>query len=138
MNKIIVDASRIGNAVLPDERSAVTEKLLGLLADNDLIEPCHWAIEIANLVVRAARRGRLSIPERNEARAAISALISAAEIETQSYPIAALDLAVSHNISVNDAAYLEVALRTGLPLLTSDGALNRAALRSGVEVLSVT
>lgn len=137
MNRIIVDASRIGNAVLPDESAAVTEKLLGLLADNDLVEPCHWPIEIANLVLRAARRGRLTIPERNEARAAISALISAAEVETMSYPIAALDLAVSHNISAYDAAYLELALRTGLPLLTSDCALGDAALRSGVEVLSV-
>lgn len=137
MNRIIVDASRIGNAVLPDERGDFTESLLGLLADSELIEPCHWPIEVANLVLKASRRDRLSIPERNEAREAISVLIASSEVELVPHPIAALDLAVSHNISVYDAAYLELALRTGLPLLTSDGALYNAARRSGVELVSV-
>jgi predicted nucleic acid-binding protein len=137
MKRIIVDASRVGNAVLPDEHIHFTENLLAVLAESDLIEPSHWPIEIANLVVKASRRERLSIPERNEAREAIAVLISAAEIESVSQPIAALDLAVSHNISVYDAGYLELALRTGLPLLTSDGALSNAAARCGVELVSV-
>ncbi len=138
MSRIIVDASRVGNAVLPDERSEFTELLLATLGSGELVEPSHWPIELASLVLRASRHRRLTIPQRNEAREAVSILISSAEIETQSNPIAAFDLAVSNNISVYDAGYLELAVRTGLPLLTSDGPLGRAAGRSGVELIELS
>ena len=45
------------------------------------------------------------------------------------------DLADAHALTVYDAAYLELALRTGLPLASRDGDLNRAARRCGVKVL---
>jgi predicted nucleic acid-binding protein len=45
------------------------------------------------------------------------------------------ELAAEHNLSVYDAAYLELALRRGLPLASRDAGLNRAAQRCGVKVL---
>jgi predicted nucleic acid-binding protein len=137
MTKVIVDASRIGNAILPDEQSIFTDRLLELLLNSELYEPVHWPIEIANLVLKASRRGRIAIPERNGARESLSLLIAAASVETASYAMEAFELAVLHNISVYDAGYLEMALRTGLPLLTSDGPLGDAAAKAGIELVEV-
>ncbi len=138
MSGIIVDASRIGNAILPDERSGFSEQLLDLILGSDLHEPAHWPIEIGNLVVKAARRGRLSVAERAEARSTLSLLIHGAEVESVSYAMDAFELAVHHHISVYDAGYLEMALRSGLPLVTSDGPLCAAALKAGVKVLDIS
>ncbi|MGH9662692.1 MAG: type II toxin-antitoxin system VapC family toxin [Bryobacteraceae bacterium] len=42
-------------------------------------------------------------------------------------------LAVEHGLSGYDAAYLEVAIRKGLPLATLDEDLQKAAQAAGVE-----
>ncbi len=47
-----------------------------------------------------------------------------------------LDLARADNVSVRDAAYLELALRTHLPLATIDATLLRAAPAAGVSVFT--
>jgi predicted nucleic acid-binding protein len=45
-----------------------------------------------------------------------------------------LDLAQRHGLTVYDAAYLDLALREGLPLASLDNALCKAALNSGVAL----
>ena len=47
---------------------------------------------------------------------------------------AVFELARSNGLTVYDAAYLEVALREGLPIASLDAALVRAAEQSGVGV----
>lgn len=44
------------------------------------------------------------------------------------------ELAQSHRLTNYDAAYLALALGTGLPLATNDAALRRAAAASGVKI----
>ena len=46
-----------------------------------------------------------------------------------------LDLAERHALTVYDACYLELALRTGLQLATRDRQLRNAAEQAGVRVL---
>jgi predicted nucleic acid-binding protein len=45
------------------------------------------------------------------------------------------DLAADHQLSVYDAAYLELAIRRQLPLASRDAELNRAAKRHGIHTL---
>lgn len=134
MRRIIVDASCVGNAILPDENEKRTAQLLALFAEAELVQPCHWPIEIASLVIKASRRDRLTVSERSEALDAITTLIATAEVEPFTSVTVAFDLAIHHHISIYDAAYLELALRTGLPLLTSDGPLYNAAAKAGVAL----
>ncbi len=47
-----------------------------------------------------------------------------------------LALARTHNISVRDAAYLELALRLNLPLATTDATLLRVAAAAGVPIFT--
>lgn len=46
-----------------------------------------------------------------------------------------LPLARVHKISADDAAYLELAIREGLPLVTLDDDLRRAASANGVQLI---
>jgi len=50
-------------------------------------------------------------------------------------PAALLSLALRHDLTSYDAAYLELALRLQLPIATGDGALAEAAWAAGVGVL---
>jgi predicted nucleic acid-binding protein len=47
-----------------------------------------------------------------------------------------LSVAREHDLSAYDAAYLELALRKGLPLATLDTRLRNAARRAGVELFA--
>jgi predicted nucleic acid-binding protein len=47
-------------------------------------------------------------------------------------------LARSHGLSAYDAAYLELAMRRGLPLATLDAKLRSAAVAAGVSLYSVS
>lgn len=135
MTKIITDASSIGRALLPDERDAVSEAILFHLDRSTLVEPAHWSIECTGFILKAARRGRVSAEQRAGLRMALASLIEMAEIEPQGRPMQAFDLAVAHQLSVYDAAYLDLAVETGLPLLTEDKALSKAALSLGLELI---
>jgi len=44
-------------------------------------------------------------------------------------------LALQHNLTGYDAAYLELAIRLGLPIATRDNALKRAMSESGVSLV---
>ncbi len=48
-----------------------------------------------------------------------------------------MSLPRGHNLSSHDAAYLELAIRRGLPLATIDGKLRTAAEAVGVALLEV-
>ena len=49
----------------------------------------------------------------------------------------ATNLAREHGLSVYDAAYLELAMRRGLPLATLDDKLKTAAVAIGVPIYGV-
>lgn len=135
--RCVIDASTIGSFVLPDEAHRAQGTLESLMSDAEFVQPAHWPIEVAGLVVKGARRNRLGINERSRARELVGLLIAAAEIEPRSAALAALDLAVAYHISVYDAAYLELAQRQRLPLMTGDGALAQALPKAGVRRLTV-
>jgi predicted nucleic acid-binding protein len=135
MTQLVVDASSIGRALLPDETDLSGEEFWPVLESFELVEPAHWPIECASLLLKASRRKRIDDVQRGNIRQMLRVLHQSAVVEALAYPIAAFDLAVAQNISVYDAAYLELALRSGLALLTDDHALSGAARRAGVDLL---
>ena len=59
-------------------------------------------------------------------------------IETPHAPAAwgaVVQVATKHNLTIYDAAYLELAQRTGLPLATLDRDLRKAALAEGASLM---
>ena len=138
MTQIVVDASSIGNILLADEVNDETEALLDIVSTAVLVEPVHWPIEACGLLLKAARRMRMSAADRDRALAEALGFIAMAELETASRLDAVIELALRYQISIYDAAYLELALRRKLPLLTSDKGLRAASIKAKAELISLT
>lgn len=88
--------------------------------------PDFFWLEIANVLWKAARRRRLS---RSQAAADLITLEQSVSISTVSSVALredALTIALEYNCAVYDAAYLTLALNSGLPLITADERLVRA------------
>ena len=87
--------------------------------------------EIGNLLLRAHRRKRITADKRRELAAAAGAL--RVKVDREPVTITALDeIAARHGLSAYDAAYLELALRRGLPLATQDDAMGAAMAKADV------
>jgi predicted nucleic acid-binding protein len=98
--------------------------------------PVIWRLEVANGLTMIRRRGLMT----NDAatRALSSLALMPIEPDGETWPRAWAEtgsLADTHRLTVYDAAYLELALRRGLPLATLDKELRGAAGACGVEVL---
>jgi predicted nucleic acid-binding protein len=130
-----LDSSATLAWVLPGEATAATDALLGTVADNGAIVPALWPIEIANVLLQAERRRRITPAERLQALDILQELpIRVYEQSTIAVFGAAAALADTHGLTVYDACYLELAIRSGLPLGSLDRDLRQAAIRTGVSL----
>lgn len=110
------------------------DRILDRLADASCqaLVPCVWALEVGNVIARAEAKGLLQ-----EARSAeFLGILNDMAIELDSRSAAqalgdTLQLARRYQLSTYDAAYLELALREGLPLATDDEALRKALASAG-------
>ncbi|MFO0847128.1 MAG: type II toxin-antitoxin system VapC family toxin [Gemmataceae bacterium] len=134
---LVVDASVALAWVFPDEASAATEAVLRRVGDEGGLVPAVWPLEVANALVGGERTGRLA---RADARRAFALY---AGLPLKVCPVGpGLDtglgqvvaLARRHALTTYDAAYLELAVRTGTPLATLDRRLAAAAVAERVEL----
>ena len=94
-----------------------------------------WPLEVANALNVAERHKRLrpaDIARFVELIHALPISLDVASFERATGAI--LDIAREQKLSSYDAAYLELAMREGLPLSTGDKALAAAAGRLGVQL----
>jgi predicted nucleic acid-binding protein len=132
----IVDVSVALGWFLTDEenRSYALDVISGLRT-NDMVVPSVWVFEFANGLLSAHKRNRLS---RDRMFAAFEEIKSASiTVEQVGSADAAriAELALSHQLTAYDAAYLELALRLHAPIATKDSALRRAMEARGVELV---
>jgi len=138
----VVDASVAINWVFADEDSRRSGPWLGRLAIDDALVPPHFFLETGNAFVLAARRGRMSKEQLRSAGRLLDGLdltIDALSLDEAGLHAAigvSVELAIRHGLTVYEAAYLELAIRRGLPLATLDEALAAAAPATGVELLA--
>lgn len=116
---------------------AYAETVLDALQRDQALVPSLWSLEAANVIAKAEARGLIS-----EARSqAFITLLSRLNIVTDTATVThalhdTLQLARRYRLSSYDAAYLELALRSGSPLATLDVALGKAAHAAGVRVFA--
>jgi predicted nucleic acid-binding protein len=133
---IVVDASLLLAWSHRDEWTPTIEGIVDRIIATSAVVPGIWPLEIANGLEMAVRRGRTSVPERDELIASYRRLpIEVEAIERDRVWAQILNLAHLHRLTVYDASYLELAMRRGLPLATLDKELIAAARAEGVEVL---
>jgi predicted nucleic acid-binding protein len=128
----VIDAS-VAAAWAFGEPSATAAAARTRLANESASAPALWWYELRNVLLVGERRGRLSerrVQEFLRELAETDLTLDYSPDET-----AVMTLARRHRLTVYDAAYLELALRDGVPLATLDGPLTDAARAEGVELV---
>ena len=133
MSGPVVDCSMAVAWVLADEDSPAITPVLELVQKTGGVATAVWWAEVRNALIRAERRGRMSLYGTEVALAALDALGIRLDDLPDSAPV--LALARRYGLTVYDAMYLELALRERCPLATLDRQLATAALAAGADVL---
>ena len=132
----VLDASMTLSWAFESESTPFTVEVLKSLETAHAIAPALWAFEVASVLHTAERRGRMSAA----AQAAFLERLRLLPIIIEHRPATwlaqqILPLARAYHLSAYDAAYLELAIREGLPLATLDDDLRHAASGAGVALI---
>jgi len=120
----------------PAEDTPYCRRILQELASNDAVVPEIWAFEIANSIfVSYSKRKRITEAQIQEYLALLKALPIRVEPQALWASVGLESLARRRNLAAYDAAYLDLAKRTGLPLATTDEPLRQAAIAEGIALI---
>ena len=130
----VIDNSVVMTWCFRDESNRYADVVLDRLEKSTAIVPSIWPLEVGNVLLVAERRKRLSEADSMRFVALLSELPLLVDQESPERMLKEiLALAREHHISTYDASYLDLAMRSGLPLASRDGALIQAAERCGVK-----
>ena len=137
MTALVIDSSAALSWCFEDEASPETDALFERVRDLGAVVPGLWHLEVANVLLQAEKRGRITAGDVTMRLDLIAALPITTDSETTARAWREiLALARAQGLTTYDAAYLELAIRRGLPLQTKDEALIGAAERCNVTVPS--
>jgi predicted nucleic acid-binding protein len=133
---LVLDSSATLAWIYSDETTDPIRRLFDAVADEGAVVPALWRLEIANSLTVAVRRGRI---DANFRRAVLSDL-ALLDITTDDHTDVhawgeTLSVADRFQLTVYDAAYLELAQRRNLPLATLDRELRVAAKSLGLNLM---
>ena len=130
----VLDNSVVSGWYLPAQSSDYSSAIAALLESDRALVPALWQMELANVLRTACTRGKLPLAQAREILDTLGQL----PIEVDAGPGPGqrqlFELAMRYNLSSYDAAYLELAMRHGLPIATLDARLRLAAAAAGVDL----
>lgn len=132
----VLDASVTLTWCFSDESTAESYAILKNLETGIAFVPMIWPLEIGNILVVAERKKRISFSDISrfiELLDSVNIQVDSETAERGRHEI--LSLAHSEGLTTYDAAYLELAMRLGLPLASKDEKLCETAKRLGVTLL---
>ncbi|MGE3245270.1 MAG: type II toxin-antitoxin system VapC family toxin [Beijerinckiaceae bacterium] len=133
---VVLDSSVALAWLHADEGAPGLDAIFEQVVERGAFAPDLWRLEMANALTMSVRRGRISGDNRRDFLRNLAALSIAIDEHTGDHAWAVtIDLADRYELTVYDAAYLELAQRLRLPLATLDRALARAAVAAGVQTL---
>ncbi|PJJ47859.1 putative nucleic acid-binding protein [Mumia flava] len=124
MTEFVLDASAALSLIFEDEDpGGVRDAFQG---GARAVVPSIFLFEVANAAVSAVRRGRIDPTDLASVLGGLGRLPISVVAEHPS-PVGLAAIAVEHNLSAYDAAYLHLARERQVPLVTYDGQLAAAA-----------
>lgn len=131
---LTVDCSVMMALCFDDEASERADRVLDHLGSGQAIVPAIWWFEIRNILLVNERRGRIT-PDRS---AEFLAIVNKLPFTIDRDPVESvvLEMARQHELSIYDAAYLEMAKRRNCILCTLDHKLERAAASAGLVIFN--
>lgn len=137
MNRFVIDNSVLLSWYLEDEGSGYADAILEQLDECEMLAPAIWALEFSNALLMAERRKRLTTAETTHILSIVETLPWSIEQESPERSWnEILQLARAQSLTTYDASYLDLAMRSGLPIATQDKALVKAARKCGVAVFA--
>ena len=135
--EFVLDSSLTMAWCFEDEASPETDEIQDwLTTDARAYVPTLWHLEIANVLWACERRKRIAEADSIRFLAVLKVLNITTDHETEQHAgQTKLGLARQHGLSVYDAAYLELAMRLGLPLASKDETLRTVAQAVGLSIL---
>ena len=129
----VLDASTALAWCFRDEDDALAAAALDRLADDEAWVPAIWSLEVANALLGAERRKRITAAAASNAMRLLLDLPIVPDPSERARDFEVTwRLARTHRLSTYDSAYLELAIRLGLPLVTLDAQLRAAAATEGL------
>jgi predicted nucleic acid-binding protein len=131
--EFVLDCSVTMAWYFKDEANAYARAVRKALNNAKAMVPALWPFEVANILMLGERHGRSTPAEASKWLAYLQMLpIRVDNANTARALPDILHVARSYDLSGYDAAYLELALRLGLPLVSVDEKLKAKAALAGV------
>ena len=139
MSRFVLDASVVLTWCFPDENAAMAQHVAGMFKQGGTaVAPSFWPHEILNALLVGEKRKRIS---KELVRSFLDDL-AALPVVLERFPVEVVfdriqRLSREHGLTAYDAAYLDLALDSGLPLATLDEDLARASRKTRVRLVEV-
>ena len=136
MKRFVLDASVALSWCFEDRQTPLGEAVLAALKRGAApVVPPLWMYEMLNVLALARRKDIMDKAAAatfwNKASRAAAAVENSGDTASK-----IMELCERHGLTAYDAAYLELALREGLPLATLDHELQKAARAAGVGLFA--
>jgi predicted nucleic acid-binding protein len=131
--EFVLDCSVTMAWYFKDEANAYAKAVRKSLSRVEAVVPGLWPLEVANILVHGERRRRSTEAEASKWLGYLRMLPIRVDDEIAARAwLDILHIARSYELSAYDASYLELAIRLGLPLASSDDKLKATAASAGV------
>jgi predicted nucleic acid-binding protein len=137
LTRLVVDTSVALAWVSESQATPLTRAAGERSRENGAVVPFHFHLELSNALLMLERRGRMTAEDVEMAFSGFAKLsfqVDREPIDDVAKRI--FPLARTHHLTIYDAAYLELALRTKLPLATRDRELRAAAVAAGATLFA--
>jgi predicted nucleic acid-binding protein len=138
VSRFVLDASVVLTWCFPDENAALAQHVAGMFKQGDTaVAPSFWPHEILNALLVGEKRKRISkelVRSFLEDLATLPIMLEPLPAEIVFGRIQRLSR--EHGLTAYDAAYLDLALDSGLPLATLDEDLVRASRKARARLVS--
>ncbi len=139
MSRFVLDASVVLMWCFPDENAAMAQHVAGMFKHGDTaLVPSFWPHEVLNALLVGEKRKRIS---KELVRSFLDDLATL-PIVLEQFPAGVVfgriqHLSREHGLTAYDAAYLDLALDSRLPLATLDEDLVRACKKARARLVQV-
>jgi predicted nucleic acid-binding protein len=137
VSRFVLDASVVLTWCFPDENAAVAQHVAGRFQHGDTaVAPSFWPHEVLNALLAGEKRKRISKELVRSFLDDLATLPIVLEPRPAGVVFGRIQrLSREHGLTAYDAAYLDLALDSGLPLATLDEDLARACRKARVRLV---
>ena len=133
---IVLDASMAIAWAVPEQQTEISREVLSRVGAEGAFVPSLWKLEVANVLRNLVRRNRCDEKFASASLDLLARLQITIDQETDVHAWGRTrELAIKFDLTIYDAAYLELALRREGTLATLDRALADAARRATLNVI---